>query len=250
MHEADRPLVGRIAVVTGATRGVGHAAAVALGAAGARIIALGRTQGALAELDDDIQRAGGEAATLVPLDLTDGVAVDALGGAIFERHKRLDILVHAAAMLGGLRPVAHVPPELWDRIVSTNLSSAFRLIRSLEPLLRASDAGRAVFLTCEAGSSPKAFWGAMAATKAGLEALSRSWADEAEVSSLRVMLLDPGPMRTRQRWEAFPGEDATTLTDPGEIGPMLVEMLCESDPGLPKEVRRFEAWSAQRAERR
>ncbi|HWE99117.1 MAG TPA: SDR family NAD(P)-dependent oxidoreductase [Caulobacteraceae bacterium] len=243
MTTPKRPLDGRIAVVTGATRGIGRAAALALGAAGAKIIAVGRTQGALTELDDEIQRAGGPSATLVPLDLTNGPGVDALGGAIFERHQRLDILVHAAAMLGGLRPISHTPPELWDRIISTNLSSAFRLIRSLEPLLRASDAGRAVFLTCEAASAPKAFWGAMAATKAGLEALVRCWADETDVSPFRAILLDPGPMRTRQRWEAFPGEDAASLPDPALIGPMLVAMLCEADPGPPNAIRRFAEWS-------
>ena len=242
MNAPDRPLEGRVAVVTGATRGIGAAAAVALGAAGAKVIAVGRTQGAFAELDDAIRAAGGEPATLVPLDLTKGDAVDALGGAIFERHQKLDILVHAAGMLGGLRPIAHITPALWDRIVSTNLSSAFRLIRSLEPLLRASGSGRAVFITCEAAATPTAFWGAQAATKAGLEALARAWADETEVAGLRVMLVDPGPMRTRLRAEAFPGEDKTALTDPAAIGPMLVRLLCGPDPGPPDRVLTYKNW--------
>ena len=141
------------------------------------------------------------------MDLAKGDGIDQLGLAIFERHRRLDVLVHAAAMLGGLRPVTHIPPVLWDRIMATNLTCVFRLIRSLEPLLRASDAGRAIFLTSGRAERPKAFWGSYAATKAGLEALVRCWADEVDSSNIRAVLLDPGVMRTKMRAEAFPGED-------------------------------------------
>jgi NAD(P)-dependent dehydrogenase (short-subunit alcohol dehydrogenase family) len=241
------PLQGRVALVTGATRGVGRACAMALAVAGAQVIAVGRTQGALEELDDAVRSATGLGVTLVPLDLADGTAIDALGGAVFERHGRLDILVHAAAMMGGLRPVAHIPPALWDKILAVNITSVFRLIRALEPLMRASEAGRAIFMTAPAARRPAAFWGSYAATKAALEALARSWADEVDVSPLRVMLVDPGPMRTRLRAEVFPGEDPATLADPSVIGPMIVELCLSPDPGQPDQVISFEAWGAARS---
>jgi NAD(P)-dependent dehydrogenase (short-subunit alcohol dehydrogenase family) len=245
---AKAPLTGRIAVVTGATRGIGRACAIALAGAGAQVFAIGRTQGGLEELDDEIRAIDAPRPTLVPLDLTDGTAVDALGGAIFTRHKRLDILVHAAAMLAGLRPIAHIPPELWDKVVSTNLGSAFRLIRSLEPLLRASDAGRAILISSSVAAQPRAFWGHYAATKAGLEALGRSWADETDASPLRVAIVNPGPMRTRMRAEAYPGEDPASLPDPSEIGPMIVELCAAKELGPPTETLSFAAWKAARAE--
>ncbi|HEV2365967.1 MAG TPA: SDR family NAD(P)-dependent oxidoreductase [Caulobacteraceae bacterium] len=242
-----RPLEGKIALVTGASRGVGRACAVALGGAGAKVFALGRTQGALEETDDLIRAAGGEPATLVALDLTDGPGVDRLGYEIFQRRQRLDVLVHAAAMLGRLRPAAHIPPDLWDKIVATNFTAVFRLIRSLEPLLRASDAPRAIFLTSHVAREPRAFWGAYAATKAGMEALVRCWADETESSPIRVVLADPGKMRTRMRAEAYPGEDPMTLPDPAEIGPMMVELASGPDPGPPHQTIRFADWRAARA---
>lgn len=247
MPQINRPLAGQAALVTGASRGIGRAAALALGEAGAHIIAVGRTQGALEELDDAILAAGGERATLVPMDLTNGAGVDQLGFEIFQRHKRLDILVHAAAMLGGLRPVAHIPPELWDKILATNLTAVFRLIRSLEPLLKAGDAGRAIFLTSGRAQHPKAFWGSYAATKAALEALVRCWADEVDGSPLRAILLDPGAMRTRMREQAYPGEDPATLTDPAAIGPMIVELALAPDPGPPTQTVKFTAWKSGRA---
>jgi NAD(P)-dependent dehydrogenase (short-subunit alcohol dehydrogenase family) len=232
----------RVALVTGATRGIGRAAAVALGAAGAQVIAVGRTQGALEDLDDEVRAVGGDRVTLVPLDLTNGEGIDQLGGAIFERHRRLDILVHAAGVLSGLRPAAHIPPAVWDTLIATNLTAAYRLIRSLEPLLRASDAGRAIFLTAEAARRPTAFWGGFAASKAALEALARSWADEVDTSPLRVVLLDPGPVRTRLRAEAFPGEDKALLTNPSDLGPMIVALAGGPDPGPPDQVRTFTSW--------
>jgi len=240
------PLAGRAALVTGATRGIGRAAALALGQAGAHVIAVGRTQGALEELDDAILALGGQRATLVPMDLTDGDGIDQLGLTIFQRHGKLDILVHAAGMLGGLRPVAHIPPVLWDRILATNLTCAFRLIRSLEPLLRASEAGRAIFLTSDIAQSPKAFWGSYAASKAALEALVRCWADEVEISPIRAVLLDPGVMRTKMRAEAFPGEETDRLTDPAKIGPMIVELSLARDLGLPTGTTRFTDWLCAR----
>ena len=247
MPDPSPALGGRVALVTGATRGIGRAAALALGEAGAHVIAAGRTQGALEELDDAIRAAGGERATLVPMDLTNGQGLDELGFAIHQRHGKLDILVHAAAMLGGLRPAAHIPPVLWDKVVATNLTSVFRLIRSLEPLLKASAAGRAIFLTSGAAQRPLAFWGAYAATKAGLEALVRCWADEVETTTaIRAVLLDPGAMRTKLRAEAYPGEDKDALTDPSEIGPMIVELALARDLGLPAKTTLFTDWRSAR----
>ncbi len=235
-------LTNRVALVTGATRGIGHASALALAEAGAHVIAVGRTQGALEELDDAIRSRGLEPATLVPMDLSDTGGIDQLGFAIQQRHGKLDILVHAAAMLGGLRPVAHIPPVLWSRIVATNLTSVFGLIRSLEPLLRASDASRAIFLTSGAAARPRAFWGSYAATKAGLEALVRCWADEVESSTIRAILLNPGPTRTKMRAEAFPGEDKDALATPEMIAPLIVELAACADPGLPDRVVSFADW--------
>lgn len=241
-----RPLAGRIALVTGATRGIGRATALALAGAGAHVIATARTQGGLEELDDEIRALSGAAATLVPLDLIDGDGIDQLGLAIHQRHGRLDILVHAGAMLGGLWPVSHLDPQQWDRVVSVNLTSSYRLIRSMEPLLRQSEAGRALFLTTGAVPRPRAFWGAYAATKAGMVNLVRCWADEIEHTKVRAILVDPGAMRTKMRAEAFPGEDPETLPEPAEIGPMMVE-LALSQPGLPSEPVLFSAWKASRA---
>jgi NAD(P)-dependent dehydrogenase (short-subunit alcohol dehydrogenase family) len=243
-----QPLIGRVALVTGATRGIGRAAALSLSAAGAHVIAVGRTQGALEDLDDEARALGGERITLVPLDLTNGPGIDELGHAIFQRHRRLDILVHAAAMLSQLRPVAHVPPDLWDKLVATNITSVFRLIRSLEPLLRASPSARAIFLTDAQAARPKAFWGAYAASKAAVEAMVRAWADEVDNTPIRVVLLDPGAVRTKLRAEAFPGEDKDALTNPAEVAPMIVALAGEADPGPPDKVLSFTSWrSEQRA---
>jgi len=242
LETQPQPLAGKIALVTGATRGIGRAGALALAAAGAHVIAVGRTQGALEELDDEISRLNLQRPTLVPLDLTDGEAIDVLGHEIFTRHGRLDILVHAAGMLGGLWPVAHIDPKLWDKVVSTNLTSVYRLIRSTEPLLRRADAGRALFLTSGRAVRPKAFWGSYAATKAALEALVRCWADEIEHTNVRAALVDPNQMRTRMRAEAFPGEDPDTLPHPSEIGPMIVALAAAADLGLPTSTVLFSDW--------
>jgi NAD(P)-dependent dehydrogenase (short-subunit alcohol dehydrogenase family) len=241
----ERPLAGRIAVVTGASRGIGRSAAKALAEAGAHVVAIARTQGGLEELDDEILQATGERATLVPFDLAAGDAIDALGGVLHERYKRLDILVHAGAMLGGLTPVSHILPKSWDEIVAVNLSSTYRLIRSFEPLLKAAPEGRAIFVTSGVASRPRAFWGAYAATKAGMETLVRCWADEVEQSGVRAVILDPGRMRTRMRAEAFPGEDPLSLPHPDEIGPLVVE-LAHGPRGLPGENVNFSDWKASR----
>jgi NAD(P)-dependent dehydrogenase (short-subunit alcohol dehydrogenase family) len=226
------PLTDKIALVTGASRGIGRAAALALASAGAHVVAVARTQGGLEDLDDEIKAATGEPATLVPLDIGDGDSLDQLGLALHQRFGRLDVLVHAAATLGPMTPVAHIEPKHWDRVVAVNLTAAYRLIRSTEPLLRASEAGRAIFLTTGRVTRPKAFWGPYGATKAGLEHLVRTWADELEQTQIRAVLLDPGVMRTAMRAEAMPGEDPMSLPEPSEIAPLIVQ-LAQADLGQP-----------------
>ena len=235
----------KIALVTGASRGIGKVSALALAAEDAHIVATARTAAALEELDDEIVAATGRRATLVPLDLTEGDAIDQLGGAIHQRFGQLDILVHAGAMLGGLSPVGHVAPKQWDKVIATDLTASFRLIRSLEPLLKAAGTSKAIFLTSRLAVAPRAFWAPYAASKAGLEALVRCWADEVEHVGIRAVLLDPGPMRTRMRAEAYPGEDPMTLPAPEEIGPLVVE-LAAGEHGLPNAAVTFASWRAAR----
>ena len=238
---SDLPLSDRIALVTGASRGIGRAAALALAAAGAHVVAVARTPGALEALDDEIRALTGAPATLVPMDIAEGDGLDQLGMAIHQRFGRLDILVHAAAILGPMTPVGHIEPQHWDRVVAVNLSASYRLIRSMEPLLRASEHPRAIFLTSGRAIRPKAFWGPYGVTKAGLEHLVRTWADELEQTNVRAVLLDPSVMRTRMRAEAMPGEDPETLPDPSVIGPLIVE-LAQADLGLPKSSVVFSDW--------
>ena len=237
----DLPLSNRIALVTGASRGIGRAAALALAAAGAHIVAVARTPGALEALDDEIRGLTGQPATLVPMDIAEGNGIDQLGQAIHERFGRLDILVHAAAILGPITPVGHIEPKDWDRIVAVNLTASYRLIRSIEPLLRVSEHPRAIFLTSGRAIRPKAFWGPYGVTKAGLEHLVRTWADELEQTRIRAVLLDPSVMRTRMRAEAMPGEDPATLPEPSEIGPLILE-LAQMDLGLPTASVVFSDW--------
>lgn len=210
-------LSDRIALVTGASRGIGAAVARRFAAEGARLILVARTVGGLEEVDDAVRRASGAAATLVPLDLRDGDRIDRLGGAIAERFGHLDILVANAGILGQLSPVGHYPPETWEETLALNLGANWRLIRSLDPLLRASEAGRAIFVTAAAARETPAFWGAYAASKAGLEALVRCYAAEVRRSALRVTLLDPGPVATALRARAYPGEEQSTLPAPDAI---------------------------------
>ena len=238
---SDLPLSDRIALVTGASRGIGRASALALARAGAHVVCVARTQGGLVELDDQIRAATGACATLAPLDIAEPDALDKLGLVLHERFGRLDILVHAAAVLGPMTPVAHIDPKAWDRVVSVNLTAAYRVIRAMEPLLRASDAARAIFLTSGRAARPKAFWGPYGASKAGMEHIVRTWADELEQTSIRAVLLDPGVMRTKMRAEAMPGEDPTALPDPAEIGPLIVE-LAQADLGLPTANVLFSEW--------
>lgn len=223
-----KPLAGRIAVVTGATRGIGYATALALAKAGAHVVATGRTQGGLEELDDEIRAAGG-AATLAPFDVTDYEAIDRLGAALYQRHGKLDILVGNAGALGQISPLGHIEPKDFEKTLAINLTANWRLIRSLDPLLRASDAGRAVFVTSGAAHKERAYWGLYAATKAGLEALARAYAAETRnITPVRVMLVNPGPLATAMRKKAMPGEDQSTLKTPADLAPKIVA-LCAPD---------------------
>ncbi|ACA17039.1 short-chain dehydrogenase/reductase SDR [Methylobacterium sp. 4-46] len=222
-----KPLADRIAVVTGASRGIGRAAALALAAAGAHVVAVARTQGALEELDDAIRQGGGTA-TLVPLDVTDYDAIDRLGAAIHERWGRLDVLIGNAGNLGRLMPLGHVEPKLWASVMDVNLTANWRLIRSLDPLLRRSDAGRAIFITSGAAASCKAYWGPYAVSKAALEALVRTYAAETASTPIRAMLVNPGPLRTAMRRAAMPGEDPETLRTPEDLAPHVVRLASPS----------------------
>ena len=242
---SNHPLAGRIALVTGATRGIGRSIALGLARSGAHVIAVGRTQGALEELDDQIRALGGDKPTLVPLDLMNGDGVDQLGRAIYERWGKLDILIAAAGILGITTPVPHMDPDVWDRVLSVNLTANYRLIRSMDLLLRQAEAARAVFVTSGAAARPRAFWGAYAASKAGLEALAAVYADEVENTPVRIALVNPGPMRTMMRMRAFPGEDPATLPEPDEIVPLILELVAPgAEPA--KGVVDFRDWKAAR----
>lgn len=228
----------RIVLVTGASRGIGRACALAFARAGAHLVATARTQGGLEELDDEITAATGRTATLVPLDLKQGNDIDRLGAALHERWGRLDVLFANAGDLGLVTPVAHLDVSVWDRALAINLTANFRLIRSMDPLLRAASAGRAVFLTSGVAQAPRAFFGAYAASKAGLEALVRTYAEETEHTAVRCALLSPGPMRTRMRATAFPGEDEAALPPPEALTPLALE-LARADRVPPTGVVRF-----------
>jgi NAD(P)-dependent dehydrogenase (short-subunit alcohol dehydrogenase family) len=220
---AERPLAGRVALVTGASRGIGRATALAYAGAGAHVIALARTQGALEDLDDVIRQAG-SSATLVPADLRDFAALDRLAAAIRERWGKLDILLGNAGLLGELAPLPHLDQPVWDAVMAVNVTANWRLIRALDPLLRASDAGRALFLTSGAAYKATAYWGVYAVSKAALDALVRTYAAETAQSPVRVMLVNPGPLRTAMRRAAMPGEDPETLRTPDDLAPHLVRL--------------------------
>jgi len=217
-------LKDRLALVTGASRGIGRAATLALAAEGAHVILIARTVGGLEEVDDEIQKAGGKA-TLVPLDLTDYDALDRLGATIFERWGKLDILIGNAGILGPLTPITHVSPDEFDKVVAVNVTANYRLIRSLDPLLQRSDAGRAVFVTSGAAHKCKPFWGPYSVTKAALQAMVKTWAHETEKTELRVNLLSPGPVATQMRAKAMPGEDPKTLPQPADLAGLFLDLV-------------------------
>ena len=218
-------LAGRVILVTGASRGLGAAVALACAARGAKLVLAARTGGALEEIDDAIRRQGSEPATLAVLDLTKGELIDGLGRSLFDRYGRLDGLVAAAGELGMITPVSHLEPTLLQRLLAVNLVANQRLIRSVDPLLRAAPDARAVFVTDGACGSGRAYWGGYAATKAALEALVLAYAAELRLTPVHVNLFDPGPMATRLRAQAYPGEPAGSVPDPAVPAAALVELL-------------------------
>jgi NAD(P)-dependent dehydrogenase (short-subunit alcohol dehydrogenase family) len=226
---AQGPLAGSVALVTGASRGIGQAVAIELGRLGAQCVLTAKTQGGLEETDDSIQAAGGRPATLLPFDLAkQPEKIDGFGPSIYQRFGRLDILVHAAGMLKLLTPVAHIQPADWAELVAVNMTAAYRLIRSCDPPLRAAPAGRAVVLTTGRVQRPKAYWGLYGATKAGMEHLVRTWALEVAATPLRVNLVDPGIVATRMRAEAMPGEDPASIPQPAEVAPGIAALCLPS----------------------
>jgi NAD(P)-dependent dehydrogenase (short-subunit alcohol dehydrogenase family) len=230
MSEAEAPppaatagrLAGRLALVTGASRGIGRAVALRFAQEGADLILVARTEAGLIEVDDEVQRLGRHA-SLVTADLTDVDVIDRIGAAIHARWGRLDVLVAAAAELGLLQPLAEIKPETWQRVLTLGLTANWRLIRSLDPLLRAAPAGRAVFVTA-AEAAGRAYWGGYAVAKAGVEAMVRTYAGEVAKTSLRVNLIDPGPTRTRLRAAAFPGENPASVKPPEAVTDAFVAL--------------------------
>lgn len=220
----DKALNGRVTLVTGASRGIGYHAALGLAKAGSHIIATARTQGGLEDLDDAIKALGGEC-TLVPMDLKNSDGIDQLGKVINDRWGKLDGFFANAGVLGEITPASHTVPKTWENVMSVNMTANYRFIRSLDPLLRASDAGRAVFVSSSVARSHPAYWGAYAASKAALEAFVSCYAKEVEVTNLKVNLLNPGATRTAMRAKAMPGEDPSVLPNPQELAPLIVEML-------------------------
>jgi NAD(P)-dependent dehydrogenase (short-subunit alcohol dehydrogenase family) len=229
---------GKLVLITGASRGIGYATALAFAREGAHVIAVARTEGALEELDDEIQKAGGNA-TLVPLDLTDYEGVDRLGAAIYERWGKLDVLVGNAGDLGVLSPIGHVQPKDWHKAIDVNVNANWRLLRSMDPLLRSADAGRAIFVTSGAATKTPPYWGPYAVSKAALDALVKTYAAENENTNVRANLLSPGPTRTAMRAKAMPGEDPMTLPQPAEVAELFLEMA-SPDYTASGEIRRFE----------
>ena len=223
----DKPLASRIALVTGASRGIGYACALALANAGAHVVAVARTVGGLEELDDAI-RAGGGSATLVPLDITDSDGIDRLAAALRERYGKLDILVGNAGVLGALSPLDHITPIDWNNVFAVNVTANWRLIRAFSDLLKASDAGRAIFVTSGLTHLAHAYWGPYAASKAALEVLARTFAAETATTALRVNVLGPGPIRTRMIATAMPGLDPMTLDPPEKVAPAVVALCLPS----------------------
>ena len=217
-------LKGRIALITGASRGIGAAVAKRFAREGAHLILLARTTGALEEIDNEIQNISGIPATLVPLDLREFDEIDRMGATLNERFGHLDILVGNAGILGALSPMGHIDPKSWDQVMTVNLTANWRLIRSMDPLLQQSDAGRAIFVTSTVGSNPRAFWAAYAVSKAALEMMVRVYAEENLKSRVCANLINPGSTRTRMRAEAMPGENPLTIKAPEEVTDPFVEL--------------------------
>ena len=226
----SKPLSGKLALVTGASRGIGAATAEELAAAGAHVVLVARTAGALEEVEERIHEAGGSA-TIAPLDVTAGEGIAKLGSAIADRWEKLDILVLNAAMLGSLTPVQDIDPKEYSRILTTNLLANQALIAAFDPLLKKAERADIVVLTSSVGSEPRAFWGAYGSSKAALETLLGSYADETEyLGRIRVHIIDPGATRTRMRANAFPGEEPESVKPPEVVGKAIVERLLADAP--------------------
>jgi NAD(P)-dependent dehydrogenase (short-subunit alcohol dehydrogenase family) len=224
MDEALPRFDGKVALITGASRGIGRAIAKALALQGAQIAVLARTKGGLEELDDELKALGLQA-SLLRLDLKDGARIDALGPTLYERWQRLDIFVGNAGLLGPLAPLGHISEADWSQVLAVNVTANWRLLRTLDPILRLSQAGRVLFLTSGAAQNCRAYWGPYSVSKAALEALAKTYANEVQSTPMRVNLLNPGPMRTRMRRQAFPGEDENTLPPPEAIVPLALSLL-------------------------
>jgi len=221
---SEQRLKDRIALITGASRGIGRATALHFAREGAHVLLLARTQQALEKVDDEIKALGGKA-SLIPLDLEDGAKIDALGPTLYERFGKLDVLVGNAALLGGLRPLTHISSETWDRVLAVNVTANWRLIRTLDPLLRRSDAGRVIFVTSSGvARSGRAYWAPYSVSKAALETLAKTYANETADSPIRVNVVDPGATATGMRAEAYPGEDQATLQAPDAAAKIIVRL--------------------------
>jgi NAD(P)-dependent dehydrogenase (short-subunit alcohol dehydrogenase family) len=224
MEEALPRFDGKVALITGASRGIGRAIAKALALQGAQIAALARTKGGLEELDDELRELGAQA-SLLRLDLREGAQIDGIGPALYERWQRLDIFVGNAGLLGPLAPLGHISEAGWSQVLAVNVTANWRLLRTLDPILRLSPAGRVLFLTSGAAQNCRAYWGPYSVSKAALEALAKTYANEVQSTPVRVNLLNPGPVRTRMRAQAFPGEDENTLPPPEAIVPLALSLL-------------------------
>jgi NAD(P)-dependent dehydrogenase (short-subunit alcohol dehydrogenase family) len=231
-----QPLAGRIALITGASRGIGYATGIALARAGAHVVAVARTVGGLEELDDAV-RAAGSAATLVPLDMRDYDGLYRLAAALNERHGRLDALVGNAAIAGVPSPLDHIEPKAWDEAFAVNVTANWHLIRAMDPLLRRSDAGRAVFVTSRAATLARAYWAPYSVSKAALDVLARTYAAETSSTAVRVNLFDPGATRTRMRAMVMPGEDPMTLPTPAEVAEQIIGLCL---PGFAETGKLYE----------
>ena len=239
-HQPD--LNGAYALVTGASRGIGFEAAKALAAAGAHVLAMARTVGGLEELDDAIKSAGGKC-SLIPADITDGEAIAQLGPVLADRFGRLDIFLANAGDLGELAPVPDIDEKVWRRAFEVNVHANWRLLKILDPLLRASAAGRAIFITSRVGGElARAYWAAYGASKAAMENLAATYAEETAATNIRVAIIDPGPMRTKMRATAMPGEDPNTLPDPAALSPLVLYAASEDYDGAAERLI-FRDWA-------
>ena len=239
MSEATGALAGRIALVTGASRGIGRAVAKRFAQEGADLILSARTVGALEELDDEIRAINGKTSLLVPMDLRNLDTIDQLGAGLYQRYGKLDVLVANAGILGQMSPLTHIDPRAWQEVIDVNLTANWRLIRSLDPLLRQSSAGRAIFVSSGVARDVRAYWGAYAVSKAGLEMLVGIYAKEIQQSNVRANLIDPGRTRTRMRATAYPGEDPETVPTPEQVTEPFVRLAREDYAGNGEVVKAY-----------